>query len=410
MPYIVDLHIHSKYSRATSKDMNIENLSKWAKIKGIGLLGTSDFTHPEWLKELKEKLTEKEYGIYTHNGVNFIFSTEVSNIYFKNGRVRKIHNVIIAPSFAVADEINKILSPYGTLSSDGRPILSFECDKMAKSLRKLSEDIMIIPAHIWTPHFGLLGSNSGFDSIEECFGSEAAHITALETGLSSDPGMNWRWSALDKYTLVSNSDAHSPPKIGREANVFKEEVGYKELKEILEKKDKEKFMYTVEFFPQEGKYHWDGHRKCEARLSPKESAKINYRCPSCGKKLTVGVMNRVEKLSDREEGFVLENAPGYRSLVPLIEIVADSLGVGKESIGAQREYNSLIQRLGSEFGILLFISKEEILEKCPPKIAKGIINVRERRVNILPGYDGVYGKIEIFDKDDEKEEKQLTFF
>ncbi len=382
-------------------------MSRWSKIKGIGLLGTGDFTHPQWLKELKEKLTEKEYGIYTHNGINFILSAEVSNIYFKNGKVRKIHNIIIAPSLEVVDEINKILSPYGKLESDGRPILSLECDKMAKSLRKISEDIMIIPAHIWTPHFSLFGSNSGFDSIEECFEGEAAHITALETGLSSDPPMNWRLSALDKYTLISNSDAHSASKIGREANVFKEEVGYKDLKNILEKKDKEKFMYTVEFFPQEGKYHWDGHRKCEARLSPKESAKINYRCPSCGKKLTVGVMNRVDKLADRPEDFVLESAPGYRSLIPLVEIIANSMGVGKESVGVEREYNSLIQRLGSEFEMLLFMSQEEILEKCPPRIAKGIINVREGRVNILPGYDGVYGKIEVFDKD---EEKQLTFF
>ena len=410
MPYIADLHMHSKYSRATSKDMDVENLSKWAKIKGIDLVGTSDFTHPAWLKELEEKLEEKEYGIYTHKGVDFILSAEVSNIYFKNGKTRKIHNVIIAPSLAVAGQINKILAPYGALDSDGRPILSLECGKMVKSLRKINEDIMIIPAHIWTPHFSLFGSNSGFDSIEECFEDEAAHITALETGLSSDPAMNWRLSALDKYTLVSNSDAHSPPKIGREANIFKEKIGYKELKRVLEEKDKEKFMYTVEFFPQEGKYHWDGHRKCKARLSPKESAKINYRCPDCGKKLTIGVMNRIEKLADRPEEFVLESAPGYKRVVPLIEIIADALGVGKDSMGAQREYNALTRKLGGEFNILLFIPKEEILEKCPPRIAKGIINVREGRVNVLPGYDGVYGKIEIFDKDGAKEDKQLTFF
>ena len=410
MPYIADLHIHSKYSRATSKDMDVENLSKWAKIKGIGLLGTSDFTHPRWLKELKEKLAEEEYGIYSHNGVDYILSVEVSNIYFKNGKVRRIHNVIIAPTFAVVDEINKVLSPYGALDSDGRPILSLECERMVNALRKISRDIMFIPAHIWTPHFSLFGSNSGFDSIEECFEDETAHITALETGLSSDPPMNWKLSSLDRYALVSNSDAHSPSKIGREANVFKEKVGYKELKEILEKKDKERFMHTLEFFPQEGKYHWDGHRKCEARLSPKESANVNYRCPHCGKKLTIGVMNRVEKLADREEGFVPENASGYKSLVPLVEIIANALGVGKGTVGAEREYNTLIHRLGSEFDILLFMPKEKILEKCPPKIAKGIINVREGRVNILPGYDGVYGKIEIFDKDDKKDEKQLTFF
>ncbi len=410
MPFICDLHIHSKYSRATSRDMDVEHLSKWAKIKGIGLLGTGDFTHPQWLRELKEGLESKEYGIYTRNGVDYILSAEVSNIYFKNGKVRKIHNVIIAPSFKVVDEINGLLAPYGNLESDGRPMLSLECDKMVRGLAKIDSDIMIIPAHIWTPHFSVFGSNSGFDSIEECFEDQIRNITALETGLSSDPPMNWRLSSLDRYTLVSNSDAHSPSKIGREANVFSRKVGYKELKEVLEKKDKERFLYTVEFFPEEGKYHWDGHRKCEARLAPKESAQINNRCPSCGKKLTIGVMNRVEQLSDREEGFVLGSAPGYRRLIPLIEIIADAMGVGKESLGAEREYNTLIQRLGSEFDILLSLSKEEIQQKCPAKIAKGIINVREGRVSVLPGYDGVYGKIEIFDRDDKTEEKQLTFF
>jgi uncharacterized protein (TIGR00375 family) len=410
MPYICDLHIHSKYSRATSKDMDIDNLSKWAKIKGISMLGTGDFTHPEWLKELKNKLIEKEYGIYSHNGVNYILSTEVANIYFKNGKVRRIHNIIIAPSLAMVDEINKMLSDYGSLEADGRPIFSLECEKMMKSLRKISHDIMLIPAHIWTPHFSLFGSNSGFDSIDECFEDEAGNVTALETGLSSDPPMNWRLSSLDRYVLVSNSDAHSPSKIGREANVFKEKVGYKELKEILKNKDKEKFMYTIEFFPEEGKYHWDGHRACKARLSPKESAKINYRCPSCGRRLTVGVMNRVERLADRKEGFVLESSPGYKSLVPLVEIIADALGVGKDSMGAEREYNLLIQRLGSELDILIFISEEEILDKCPLKIANGIINVRKGRLNILPGYDGVYGTIEIFGKEETKGEKQLTFF
>ncbi|MDP3789774.1 MAG: endonuclease Q family protein [Candidatus Omnitrophota bacterium] len=390
--------------------MDIENLSRWAKIKGIDMLGTGDFTHPSWLKELKEKLAEKEYGVYSYKGIDYILSTEVSNIYFKNGKVRKIHNIIIAPSFEIVNEINRMLGEYGTLESDGRPILSLECDKMARALRKISREIMIIPAHIWTPHFSLFGSNSGFDKIEECFEEEISAVTALETGLSSDPKMNWRLSLLDKHTLVSNSDAHSPAKIGREVNVFREKADYRELKDILTKKDKERFLYTVEFFPEEGKYHWDGHRACEARLSPEESKNVNYRCPHCGKKLTIGVMNRVEHLADRPENFVPETAPGYRNLVPLIEIIADSMGVGKESIGAGREYHSLIQRLGSEFHILLYMPKEEILEKCPPAIAAGIINVREGRVRILAGYDGVYGTIEIFAEGSKKEDKQLTFF
>ena len=390
--------------------MDIDHLSKWAAIKGIGMLGTGDFTHPDWLKELKEKLSEKEYGVYTHGGIDYILTVEVSNIYFKNGKVRKVHNVIMAPSFEVVAEANRMLAEYGTLESDGRPILSVECDRMARELRRISPDIMLIPAHVWTPHFGVFGSNSGFDTIEECYEGESENITALETGLSSDPPMNWRWSALDRYTLVSNSDAHSPAKIGREANVLREKAGYRELRDILKNKDKDRFMYTVEFFPQEGKYHWDGHRKCEVRLSPAESSKVDYRCPTCGRKLTVGVMNRVERLSDRPEGFVSENSPGYRSLIPLIEIVADSMGVGKESVGAEREYNSILQRLGSEFDVLLFKTKDELLEKCPPRIAKGIMNVREGRVSILPGYDGVYGKIEVFAGEDKKEEKQLTFF
>jgi len=409
MPYIMDLHVHSKYSRATSKDMDIGHLSEWARIKGINMLGTGDFTHPEWLKELKENLEESEYGIYTHKGIDYVLSAEVSNVYFKNGRVRKVHNVLIAPSFAVAEDINKMLSEHGRLEADGRPTLSLECDKMVKALLKISGDIMIIPAHIWTPHFGALGSNSGFDRIEECFGGECIHITALETGLSSNPPMNWRLSALDKYSLVSNSDAHSPSKIGREANVFDKKIGYKELRDALRKKDKKRFMYTIEFFPEEGKYHWDGHRKCGARLSPEEAAKINYRCPTCGKKLTIGVMNRVGQLADRPEGFTPEDAPGYKSLIPLVEIIADAMEVGRESVAVGREYNALIRRLGSEFGILLFIPKEEIMEKCPPKIARGVINAREARVSVVPGYDGVYGKITIFDPGD-KEEKQLTFF
>jgi uncharacterized protein (TIGR00375 family) len=410
MPYIADLHIHSRYSRATSPDMDIENLSRWAKIKGINLLGTGDFTHPEWLKELKEKLSEAEYGIYRHNGVDYVLSAEVANIYFKNGKTRKIHNVIIAPSFAAVSEINKMLSQYGTLEADGRPILDIECGRMAQLLRKISADVMIIPAHIWTPHFSLFGSNSGFDTIAECFEDAAVFITALETGLSSDAKMNWRLSSLDQYALVSNSDAHSPQKIGREANVFKEKAGYKELKEILERKDKEKFLYTIEFFPEEGKYHWDGHRPCEARLSPAEAKNVNYRCPHCGKKLTIGVMNRLERLADRPEGFEKANAPSYRNLVPLIEIIAAAMRIGRESAGAEREYHSLIQRLGSEFNILLYMPKEEIFAKCPPKIADGIINVREGRISVLPGYDGVYGSVNIFAGAGAKREKQLTFF
>jgi len=410
MAYICDLHIHSKYSRATSKDMDVENLSRWASVKGIGLLGTGDFTHPGWLDELKNKLGPQRRGIYEYKGTDFILSAEVSNIYFKNGRTRKVHNVLFAPSFEVVGEINKMLSSYGNLESDGRPILSLECDKMVRALKKIAPEIMVVPAHIWTPHFSVYGSNSGFDTMEECFEDEIDSLSALETGLSSDPPMNWRLSTLDRYFLVSNSDAHSPARIGREANVLREEVDYFGLKEALEKKDAGMFMYTVEFFPQEGKYHWDGHRKCGARLSPRESAKINNRCPVCGKRLTVGVMNRVEQLADREEGYVLKEAPGFKSMIPLVEIISEALGVGRDSAAVAREYNMLTQRIGTEFDILLFKGADELAERCPQKITRGILNVREGRVQVTPGYDGEYGSVEIFGESDEEKEKQLTFF
>jgi uncharacterized protein (TIGR00375 family) len=267
-----------------------------------------------------------------------------------------------------------------------------------------------VPAHVWTPHFSVFGSNSGFDKIEECFGEETKNIYSLETGLSSDPAMNWRWSRLDRFTLISNSDAHSPSKIGREANVFSAPLDYFELFDALRNKDKSKFLYTIEFFPEEGKYHWDGHRACSQRLSPKEAGDLNYRCPACGRKLTIGVMNRVEKLSDREEGFMLESSPRFKNLIPLAEIIADALGVGAESVSVEKEYNKLIKSFGTEFDILLDAPKSEIEKHVPPKIAKGIIKVREGNVKVLPGYDGVYGEIHIFGEEDEEAQKQLTFF
>ncbi|MGB2706299.1 MAG: endonuclease Q family protein [Candidatus Omnitrophota bacterium] len=408
--FIADFHVHSKYSRATSRDMNLENLSEWAKRKGIDLLGTADFTHPDWLRELKEKLEKVEYGLYRHKDIFYILTCEVSNIYFKIGRVRKIHNIIFAPSFEVVDEINKLLSRYGNLYSDGRAILKLESDNMVKALGKIDKNIFVVPAHVWTPHFSVFGANSGFDSIEECFGDVTDKIYALETGLSSDPPMNWRWSALDRFSLISNSDAHSPSRIGREANVFKEKFGYKELIEILKTKNREKFLYTIEFFPQEGKYHWDGHRKCGVGLSPKESKNLNYSCPKCGRKVTVGVMNRVKKLGDRDEGFVLEGAPSYKNLVPLIEIIASSMKMGRESQAVQKQYDMLINKFESELEILLETPQERLESECPSKIARGILNVREGKVEVAPGYDGVYGKVNVYKDGKEKKEKQLELF
>ena len=408
--YIADLHIHSKYSRATSKDMDIKGLVKWAKIKGIDLIGSGDFTHSEWLKELKTNLKPKGDGVFHHDGIDFMLTVEVSNIYFKAGRTRKVHNILFAPDFKTVSGIISFLRHYGKLESDGRPILSIASDKMVKELLKINPDCLIIPAHAWTPHFSVFGSNSGFDTIEECFEDQTKHIYSLETGLSSDPAMNWRWSSLDKFTLISNSDAHSPSKLGREANVFNAPVTYSELKKILKNKDKKRFLYTIEFFPQEGKYHWDGHRPCNQNLSPKESKNVNNKCPVCGKKLTIGVMNRVEALSDRKEDYVLKTSPTFKSLVPLVEIIADALGRGPATVSVQKEYNKLIKDFKTEFNILLDVPEKDLLKSIPVGIAKGIIKVRQGKVRVTPGYDGVYGKVHISSNKEKSAKKQLTFF
>jgi len=410
MGYIADLHIHSKYSRATSKDMDVASLVKWAKIKGISMLGTGDFTHPEWLEELSSNLEKAGNGVYNRDGIDFILSAEVSNIYFKTGRTRKIHNIILAPGLEVAEEINSFLSDYGDLQSDGRPILSIECDRMAKGLFRISPEIMIVPAHAWTPHFSIFGSRSGFDSPEECFESETAKIFSMETGLSSDPAMNWRWSKLDRFTLMSNSDAHSPSKIGREANVFKEKVDYRAIREILKTKDASRLLYTIEFFPEEGKYHWDGHRACDSSLPPEEARRLNDKCPVCGKNLTIGVMHRVEDLADRESGYLLKSSPDFKKVVPLAEIIGDALGVGPETLTVEKEYFTIIKNLGSELNVLIDVPEEELLKRCPHKIAPGILNVRKGNLEISPGYDGEYGKIKVLKEGENAGEKQLKFF
>ncbi|MFA5500862.1 MAG: endonuclease Q family protein [Candidatus Omnitrophota bacterium] len=409
--FIADLHIHSKYSRATSKEMEIASLARWAKIKGISLLGTGDFTHPIWLAELKDKLSESGDGVYSCDGMSFMLTAEVSNIYFKAGRTRKVHNILIAHDFKVVEEINKALNEYGSLSSDGRPILSLECEKMARMLFAIDPSILIIPAHAWTPHFSIFGSNSGFDAPEECFEDQTQKILSLETGLSSDPAMNWRWSKLDRFCLISNSDSHSPSKIGREANVFSDKVDYKELRQILKTKDRAKFLFTIEFFPEEGKYHWDGHRACKTRLSPEEAKRINNKCPECGKSITIGVMHRLESLADRKESYESKDSPSFKSVVPLAEIIGEALDVGPDSVTVEKEYFQLIKNFGSEFKILLDMPEEELKNGCPSRIFKGIMNMRKGNVERLPGYDGEYGKINVFKDGEEKaSEKQLSFF
>ncbi|MCM8783835.1 MAG: endonuclease Q family protein [Candidatus Omnitrophica bacterium] len=411
MKIIADFHIHTKYSRATSKDMDLDHLVESARFKGINLLGTGDFTHFLWLEELRHKLSPLKYGLFEYKGINFILTTEVSNIYFQNGRMRRIHNMIFTPTFEIADKINEHLSRYGSLSSDGRPMLGLSAENLVEIVLGISKDCLIVPSHIWTPWFSLFGSESGFDSIEECFGKYTKDIYVLETGLSSDPAMNWRLSSLDRFTLISNSDSHSPSRIGREANVFDATLDYLEILDILKKKDKTRFLFTVEFFPQEGKYHYDGHRNCEIRLSPQETLKFKGICPKCGKHLTIGVMHRVEQLADRGENFSPENAIPFKKMVPLEEIIASARGIGADTQQVKQEYLRIVGHLGTEFDILFELSEKKLYDTLSPQIAEGIMRVRKGILNILPGYDGEYGRVEIFNKEEiDKKEKQRTLF
>jgi len=416
MQYVGDFHIHSKYSRATSKETTIENLDKWAKIKGIQVLGTGDFTHPQWLKELKKNLEPAESGLFrlkssayakasTNKQTRFILTVEISSIYSKNNRTRKIHNIIFAPNFEAVEKINAHLGWIGNLKSDGRPILGLDAKELAKIVLNVSPDCLIVPAHAWTPWFSIFGSNSGFDSIEECFDEYSKYIYAIETGLSSDPAMNWRWSALDNITLISNSDAHSPSKLGREANVFEgEKIDYNLIIEAIKngpdihRDNGLKLIETIEFFPEEGKYHFDGHRNCQICLSPEESKKYNNLCPVCGKPLTIGVMNRISRLADRPVGAKPVRIIPFKNLIPLQEIIADALKVGTGTKQVAEQYKEIIRKIGSEFKVLLEAKREDILAVSLPEIAEGIMLVREGKVNIRPGYDGEFGKISIFEK------------
>jgi len=415
MRFIADLHIHSRYSRATSKDMLPENIWKWAQLKGITVIGTGDFTHPEWVKELREKIESAENGFFRFKkefqtddvpdlckaDVFFILSAEISCIYSKKGKVRKIHSIVFVPDFATAARINAVLSKIGNLSSDGRPILGLDSKELLKIILDVSNEAMLVPAHAWTPHFSVFGAGSGFDSLEECFEELTSYIYAIETGLSSDPLMNWRLSSLDHITLISNSDAHSPAKLGREANIFDTEISYKAMMDAI--KTKNGFWGTIEFFPEEGKYHYDGHRMCGISLSPKETIKHNYLCPVCGKTVTVGVMHRVEKLADRTGGFRPQGAPLYYSIIPLAEIIAETLKVGVHSKAVEAEYVKLLKGLGNEFRILMDSSLSDIASAGSPMLSEAISRVRSGNVHIAPGFDGEYGKIRIFEEVERKE-------
>lgn len=399
MKFFADLHLHSKYSRATSKDLTIPNLDKYSRIKGLNLLGTGDFTHPDWLAELKKYLHEDGTGIpKSSNGMSYVLQTEVSSIYTQDGKGRRVHNIILAPSFEVVDQINAHLTTKGNLRSDGRPIIGrYPCCDMVEDLKKISNDIEIIPAHIWTPWFSVFGSMSGFNSIEDCFKDQAKHIHALETGLSSDPAMNWRLSQLDRFALISNSDSHSfwPWRIGRECNIFDFEEGkltYKGLIDALRQKDQKRFLGTVEVNPAYGKYHVDGHRLCNVSMEPKETKKHNGLCPVCGKPLTIGVLNRVEELADRPEGYTPKDAIPFYSMLPLSEVIANARGEGAvSSKKVWAVFDALIGRFGNEFNVLMDAPREELGKVVDAKIADILMKNRIGAIQVKPGYDGVYG-------------------
>ena len=444
MKFIADLHIHSKYSRATSKNMNLEELDRWADDKGILVMATGDFTHPEWFKEIKTKLEPAEPGLLklkkeykkptikgTYAETRFFLSAEISSIYSrlspstKEKRVYRVHNLVFAPDLETVEKINARLSLVGNLKSDGRPILGLDSEKLAEIIFNINPEAAIVPAHCWTPWFSVFGSMSGFDSIEECFGKYADKIFAVETGLSSDPLMNRRLSKLDNISLISNSDSHSLQKIGREANVFDAGLSYKGIMEAIRsgtpdfrknlkteelKNLKNNFLATVEFFPEEGKYHYDGHRLCGVVFSPEETKKHGGVCPKCGKRLTIGVMNRVEELADRKpEEFGSRNCVPFYSLIPLDEIIAEAFNVGVGAKKVKGEYEKLIKTFGSELKILLETETDKLAAAADSRVAEGIKAVKEKRVKILPGYDGEYGKIKIFNEKENAEKQNVLF-
>ena len=420
--YIGDLHIHSRFSRATSRDGDPEHLEFMARKKGIHILGTGDFTHPTWRAELMEKLEPAEDGLYVlkeeyrihQEGVpeekpRFLVTGEISSIYKKNERVRKVHSLLLLPGLEEAEAFSRRLELIGNIHSDGRPILGLDCRDLLEIMLETCPEAVYVPAHIWTPHFSLFGAFSGFDSIEECFGDLTPYIHALETGLSSDPPMNWRVSALDSYFLVSNSDAHSPAKLGREATLFQTELSYAGIAKAIN--TGEGLAGTLEFFPEEGKYHFDGHRKCGLCISPQETAEFGGRCPVCGKKITIGVLNRVEQLADRPEDYVRPDAKPFESLVPLPEVIAASTGASAAGKKVQETCDRLVGALGPEFFILRQAPIEDIRHAAGPLVAEGISRLREGRVKRTPGYDGEYGKIGLLSEEDISSlEGQLSLF
>lgn len=403
---IIDFHIHSRYSRACSRDLELPKIAAACVRKGINIVATGDFTHPVWFSHIKENLEEiGESGLYRLKSggseVRFILSTEVSCIYKHKDKTRRLHLLILAPNIAAVEKLNAELEKRGVnLKSDGRPIMGLPGKEILRILLEIDRRFTLIPAHAWTPWFAIFGSKSGYDSIEECFEELAPNIRAIETGLSSDPPMNHRLSALDNITLVSNSDAHSLDKLGREANVlaFENEsaITYDEIRRIIETGDRKKFLYTIEFFPEEGKYHADGHAVCGVCLLPPESKRLKNICPKCKKALTVGVLHRVDDLADRaEKDIPADKFIPHRYIVPLAEVLGRVLEIGAASKKIKTAYDDLIKKIGSEFEILLHADLKKIEAAAGPDIAQAIANLRVGRVKVKPGYDGVFGVVEV---------------
>ncbi len=412
MKLFSDLHLHSRFSRACSKDLTIGNIEHWARKKGLNLLGTGDFTHPEWIKELKRELKEEEKGIYrSKTGFPFVLQAEISNIYTQDGKGRRVHNILLAPNFETVGQITDWLGKKGRLDYDGRPIFGFSCIELVENLKEISKDIEIIPAHAWTPWFSVFGSSSGFNSMEDCFKEKTKDIFALETGLSSDPEMNWRVSKLDRFTLISNSDSHSywPWRMGRECNILDIELSYKNLIKAI--RTGEGFSGTVEVDPNYGKYHLDGHRACNVCLEPKESLKLGNKCPKCKRELTIGVLHRVEELADRPLGYKPQAAsckPFFR-LIPLAEIISGYLGL--EQVHSKKVfevYDLLIGKFGNELNVILEVNESELKKVIDEKLAKIIIENRAGKIKVTPGYDGVYGVAQISGIGKKKEKKQKS--
>ncbi len=398
--------------------MNIQEITRFAQIKGLNLVGTGDFTHPRWFQEIERELVEITDADllrptkHPDAPVQYMITGEVSTVFTFEARVKKIHHLILAPGLETAAWINERLAPYGNLSIDGRPTLEMTAPQLVEEVMQVSDKNVVIPAHAWTPWFSLFGAFSGFDRIRDCYQDMTKHIPALETGLSSDPPMNWRLSSLDKYTLVSNSDCHSPwPwRIGREANVFElKQLTYDEVIDTLRQKDEHRFKFTIETNPAYGKYHWTGHRNCNVSLPPQEATKFGNYCPVCRRKLTKGVEHRIEELADRPIGFEPKRIPGYMRLLPLHDIIATILEVRYQ--GARRAweiYNKLVVEFGNEYAVLMDASHDEMSRIVDPTLAEAIIRVREGKVKIIPGYDGVYGQLLLFEEDTDRENRPET--